>query len=545
MPKYTYSSQTFGGNTFANWTWRGLSLPLNLPSGRKPISVMQQPHGAAGWHYPLDYPSDDVKHLLGDMWLSYDDEQCEHTFPFHIAWMYGFGSNVVSPPPGFPTPTHGKDMIITDNDGNVVFDSTTAIDYVIKAWPLVNPRLLTMEWKTETEVLRVTMHTAWPVGVTPTVYDNYIVPEQARIDSRAVSRLPRRVRRLKTGVLTLDAGDVRIESGFNFQTVISSVTRVDGGRFVNRIVVHATPGLGLGRQPGCQDPLTVIKRINGVTADDGGNFTLDADGCYRVQRPVEIVSTNPRQAELTHDGAALQLFNDCGPCCECNDFVETYLALKRLHERYLSLGSRAEVVRNQFQENIDRWERQRSCRTLAPLRLALQQEYQCQLAVGALHCNMTQCCITPLTLRLTFQIFNNGVLEPLPPDAEILCGQTKRQGTDTDNEEQDYTMNGTFPVLDTVFDSSDPQNTSRMRTRLRFQGCEDGQALVATLTAHHPDPVQQPDEPACAVIPTVEVPDDIQAIWTSEGNPSPGPVRAILQKTLALIPGRQCDCGTT
>src|ERR1051326_8371380 len=89
---------------------------------RVPFGVSQPPgHGAS---YPFMSPSTEIQRLLGDFYLVYED--AGYVMPFSVAWLYGFGDQVVAAPSGFPAPTHARDLVITDAEGTVVFDSTTA-----------------------------------------------------------------------------------------------------------------------------------------------------------------------------------------------------------------------------------------------------------------------------------------------------------------------------------------------------------------------------------------------------------------------------------
>lgn len=511
----------------------------------EPIAVNQPPSN--GTDYPFAKPSSDVRYLLGDLWLSYEDDTCAYALPLRVAWLAGFGSNPVANQSGRPTPSHDYDMVIEDADGVVVFDSTTADDYAEVPWG-DGSRLRTLEWKTENAVLRTTAHMALPDDLLFSDYDTYIEPSSSDLSARAYSVMPRRVRSIKVGLLTFDPGDLVLQSGFNFQMTPSVISREDGRRRVSRIELAAIPGAGEGRQPGCEDPDVVIRRINDIGGDDAGNFTFDAEGCYRTQRPSIITSTSPRQATLgaatlsdEADLAALQFFNDCVPCCECDDFVRTYEGLRRVFSQYVDIGSRAEDVRDQLVLNKERWERQLACRRLNALRLVLNQGYDCRIGVGGMFCNLTQCCLGPIHLRFTFQAYDDGVIDPSVTTLQLLCDETKRAGADTGYQEISHEFSGGYPIFDTIFDYSDPQGTSMTRTRVRFGGCQNGQSVKVTLSAHAPNATDENGDPCGQVDPSeVTVPSDIQTLWAS--NPPVYPVRALVQKAIPLLPGTNCQC---
>jgi hypothetical protein len=131
--------------------------------GRKGIGVTQP---ISGTDFPLVEPSEDVRYLLADFQLDYPDpadyDSAVEAFkpPFRLAWMYGFGCDPSTIPANSssslseslgsestdefpPIPTHGIDIVVFDDDGRTVFDSTTAEDFTARDW---GPRLRIYNW---------------------------------------------------------------------------------------------------------------------------------------------------------------------------------------------------------------------------------------------------------------------------------------------------------------------------------------------------------------------------------------------------------------
>jgi len=505
------------------------------PTGRKPIGPDQPPHGANS-NYPFVKLSTDIQKMLGDFYLSYDDPDCEYALPFRIAWMAGFGSLDVPEPPGFPTKVHKKDLLVVDANDKVVFDSTKAIDYVEIPWA---GRLESIEWTTNNKICRVTRHTAFKPGDTPIFYDTFITPENGQLDERTYRANPRRVTSFKVGLVTVKAENVIWDEGFNLSMTPQDPVSAEGGRRVQPIVFTARPGDGIGRVPACEDVDPLVRRINNIQPDGAGNFVLDTSGCYRIQRPTQLVNDRPRTVELGHPdltaeqaAAAIQVFNDCGPCCECDDFVNTYEGVRRLENRYFGLGQRAEAARDQYALNLARWNAGRDCRINNPFRLVVQQEYGCTVALGLNHCNLTEGCIRPLYIRLTLQVYKDGVIDPSVTATTFVCPETVRNGTDTGYEDDVYEMAGTYPVFDTKFGLADPQQPAKLRTRLKFSGCDNGHALKITMSAHYEDVLKDDGTPANT--PPVLTPGgDIATLWDGADDELP-PARAIVQDTVAL-----------
>jgi hypothetical protein len=455
--------------------------------------------------------------------------------------MSGFGADAAVNPPGFPTPTNPKDILIRDNNGVTVFDSTTASRFV--AVPF-GGRLESLQWETDTQVLRATRHTAPKTGEIPMTLSEIIVPTNGEMDGRTYNRLPNRVKSFKVGLITVKAENVIWEEGFNLNMDVQDIVSVEGGRRVQPIAFRAQPGDGIGQVPACDEEDPPVRRINTVGPDDSGNFKVDTADCYRVQRPVDITNERPRQASIAADGltaeqaaAAIEILNDCGPCCECDDFVRTYEGLRKLDNRYISLGGRAEGARDQLGLNLTRWENGRLCRVENPFRVVVLQEYLCTTAIGLNFCNLTEGCITPLTIRLTMQVFKDGVIDPSITATTFVCPETVKNGTDTNYEDRVYEMDGTYPVFDTRFDVADPQQSVKIRTRLKFNGCTDDQTLRVTLSAHY-DKTLRPDESDAILPPVVTPPADIQTLWDSAVLLEPP--RAILQKAVPISAAAIC-----
>lgn len=247
----------------------------------------------------------------------------------------------------------------------------------------------------------------------------------------------------------------------------------------------------------------------------------------------------PQAYKLVADNT-LQLYNDCEPCCNCDDFVRTYRGIWRLFNRYTDIGQNIEAARDQLQANIDRWNRQKACRQAAPLRVALAAEPQCGLFVGGVHCNMTACCVTPVVLRVTYETFRDGVPTSMALAFVNKCNENKRSGADTGYDEVAYTPAGTYPVFDTTFDHADPQGTSRFRNRAAFTGCQDVDTVRVTLSVHMPQSYR-PDSGEPCPMPdpaTIVVPSSIQLLWAA--HPPKYPIRAITSKTIPISSTAGC-----
>lgn len=546
-------------------------MAFTSPELRQTLAVNQGTR--YGNDYPFVDPSEDIQLLLGDMFLAYEDDNCGFEFPFRVSWMYGFGTVANGPIGGYAAPTHALDIIIVDANDAVVFNSVEAdpADFSQTAW---SSSLETVEWKTDAGVLRLTRHTEWPEWYDGGNLNEYIEPTSGVIDPRTYMRMPRRVKSIRVGLQQMD-GDIKLAEGFNIRLRPVDVESDDGGRFRQRLEIRATPGDGLGRQPGCEDAELLVKRINGVEATEGGDFKLEPVGCYWYKRPADIVSAvNPRTAQLAapnldtqgsdygvalnqllpftnidteanlrlameNENSMMQLLNDCSPCCECEDYVVTYRALSRVYNSYLALGNRAEAVRDQHVDNIARWESQLACRLANPLRLTLDPQLNGKIAIGAAHCNLTQCCVGPVMLRLTFEAFENSAAMTPDPSISVDCVKTRRKGSDTNYDEVDFLFAGAYPIYDVEFDFSDPQATSNFRTIMTLADAAENQGMRVTLSVHM-NPIPEEADTFCPMpdSSSIEVPAEVEALWAV--NPPAYPVRGLIQKTIGINPNESC-----
>ncbi len=513
------------------------------PHGREPIGVNQPP--GYGYDYPFIAPSADVQLLLGDFYLSYEDNLCLYAMPFRVHWLYGFGDDVPAPPGDAPTPTHIKDLVVTDANGVVVFDSTTALNFRQQLW---GNRLRIIEWTGSHQVCRCTMYLTWPPNVTPQTYSLSFSPANGVLDPRTCNRLPLRVRSLRVGLAQF-GGAVRWRAGYNIDLASNATPRTDGGRLVQQIAMDAVPGAGLGRAPGCTDAVALVRTLNQVQPDASGNFVLQVSDCYRARpsllvEPVPAPSAIYAATGLNHANAqaAIALDNDCKPCCPCVYYVRTYKGLTSVWNKWVRVAQSAERVRDLFEANIARWLAQRDCRAQNTLNLVLGNNPSCKVFAGASYCNFSKCCLAPVELRFTLRKFTNGVLVPWPSEETPITDATV-EGSPIVGE-QKYAPMITGPVVRFTLDYANPQDASYAKFKVCVP-CKATDTLEVTATAHTPDPAPAPKTQDICILPTPTVPAPILAIWAAAGVPETPTVRAITVRTAPLdpTPARYpCDC---
>lgn len=431
------------------------------PRGREGLGVVQ-PNG--GIDYPLVAPSDDIRELIADFFLSYEDPSTldggvRYTKPFSIAWLYGVGETVNAPLDA-PTPTHNVDLIITDADDRVVFDSTEATSFDEYVWGDVYEIYV---WEDPVQVCRLVVHTAWPPtgDITPHEYDLHILPTDGRLDDRTLARLPKRVRTLT--VVLDDLGSVAnidLQAGENVDLQVADPILTDGKRRENVISISVDPR---SEYSDCSDQEVYLSRINGVAPDTAGHFLLAADGCYYFRRPMTLASVSPRlmvpAINLNPLAGQMQFGNDCGPCCVCGDFVDTALQMNRLGVAYTTIGATVMSARELYHENRQRWLDSSACRLQTPLRIVMLAQGGPYIDIVGQFCNQTDECKTDVAM-----VFNLSAV-PTATGVTIVCSGTRIWNS---RGAEPYTLAGAYPTYTAYWDSVNPGSSVKVQFRLEF-----------------------------------------------------------------------------
>lgn len=441
---------------------------------------------AYGSNYPFVTPSDDVRGLLADFYLSHAVRAAVP--PLRVSWLHGFcraQSSCASDglaPSDSPDPVHEADLVVKDADGAVVFDSTEAGYFQARNW---GARFRLYEWRTATAVCRALAHAGANDAEDVVVFATEITPENGVLDERAYDLVPDRVTSVEVNgeVFT---GHVEFVQGYNL-VLDRSAPLGKSRRARARVNLVADPGGGEGRFPSCVEPEQVVRRINGVGPTARGDFTLSALGCYWLERPVTA-----QAAVATVAPASLRLNNNCGPCCECADYENTYHGVRRLYDRFKALGRRGEEVRGLFKENIDRWLTERACRRASPTRVTGAVGPGGYLGVAASFCNTDDDCKYRVDLVLTF-VHNNGKEGALVPCATVVSltgGGTERK--------EPY---GSWNEWGNFWEALNPGRAVRINTRLRFADVAEGDSVTVTATPYLDGTPQPAAETTLALSP--------------------------------------------
>lgn len=457
------------------------TIPITA-HGREQIAVDQ---AQGGGYYPFVDPSDDLGRLIADLYIGLTDTDCSVALPLKIDWLHGFGEDSASVP---ITPVHDFDLQISDANDVVVMSTLTADTFQTSSW---GDSYQVLEWVTGSDVLRVVIFLGWTQddvdSNTFRSWPIYLEPDNAVLDSRSVELLAPRVTQIGFGTdpddpgsdVVISAEDLILSGGYNVR-LTDQVEEAGSISRANGILIDVAPGLGLGRYP-CESELYVAK-INGAVADARGNLRVDASGCYRLQRAItEVSDTDDRIETATMTEATLALSNDCGPCCECQDFINVYEAIRVLTDRYRRLGVLAEAIRDQYVVNKARFENSATCRAAQSLRAAAQPINNCYVAIGAGVCNNSTNPMNNVTLQICFEYGpdSNGLEAASTISGCLVCNSAVRKGnTPPDHsyrpsESVPYTLAGDWPSFSANFDCIGPGQVGVVHFLMQFPGCTD------------------------------------------------------------------------
>ena len=467
-------------------------------AGRQPIGVAQQ----LGHEFPLVQPSEDIRYLLADAYLNYDDPAdydatlTEYTLPFSLKWIFGAGCSPAPRPDWAPIPAHTVDILIVDADDRTVFDSTQAANYMSEVW---SDRLTIYEWFNDSDVARIVVHTCWQDNyIDPRNYPQHLAPTAAVLDSRVTTRQPKRLKSIIVGLQTMK-DIIEFDAGFNIaMTGVENIaddtlanTQRDGYRFT----IDGTLGGGRGKFPGCDTLDIAARRINGVVPNEYGDFLVSPEECYWYERPSTVINEGSRYYDASGNLIEIdrlvdvtpntaQLHNDCTPCCDCDEFVETKQRLDEIFADWKLLGQRAEATRDTYNNNRDRWLEQKTCRENQPQRLIVEASCDGNMGIGYSFCNTTKDCKGPLIVTLAFETFEHGGSGAVAANKDVkLVPDVARKNDGLTGRMRPYTMGGAWPTYTAEWETLNAFHSGRLSFLLK--GCDtiDGNSLRVTVTA--------------------------------------------------------------
>ena len=306
--------------------------------------------------YPFVNPPDDIRGFIVDTLLSFDNPLENIEAPIKLERITKHSSGVYS-------------VRFTDANGNVVFDSS-AYSYNVDSINLDGDTYIEKatnqsgscvykhkEWGTYYELLYwETELVTLKMIIRKTTIDQFaLYPDMAELDARALYQYPKRVRSITIesdnewkendllapylipnthGVIT--GGHIQIWEGYNMKFDWSDNSSM---RTSHIITLSATRGAGEGvAQLECpkEEPKLLVTSINGIEPTEDGAFFIKTDACHTVKGET-----------------AIQLANDCKPCCECKDMTKLAKLLKQIEDEYYCIGGKYQVCVGLLLEEIE------------------------------------------------------------------------------------------------------------------------------------------------------------------------------------------------
>jgi hypothetical protein len=363
-----------------------------------------------GHYFPFVKEVGGAERLFADMYLGHRVESA--VLPLRLSYIQGFTQ------PASYSPSNRAELIVIDADDNVVFNSHNAADYRYNEW---SDRFTIHEWISDSAVCRIVQHTGQNDLEDVIDYPFEQTLTDAVLDERVSELWPKCVTKIIANGTDI-TGDLEIHQGYNFETSLGSIVRTGGQSRVNSVFVSAQAGAGEGLAPGCEEAIPLVRRINqqGPTAGAlsvsgvnyrGGSFVLSAGACLSIIRPATFVSNyagNKSVLEMERDGnSGIMINNNCLPCCSCDDFVNTYKGIRKLYDTYAVLGNRANIVRDRYSENVNRWLAQKECREALPIKTGLMP-YKLGTASGVKAvvgvCNSSGVCKGEVEATINFEV---------------------------------------------------------------------------------------------------------------------------------------------
>lgn len=411
---------------------------ITSQTARRGIGAIQP---QSGLDYPLVAPSPDIRGLIADMHLTFDDigeyagNVPKAVPPFRIRYLYNVGCDGDTAPAGFPTPpsSSAADIEIVDSANRVIFTSFSGdVTLTVRNW---GSDYKIYSWNKQRQNCVLIVYTTW---LPPDADGNYqdeparkhyakfLAPVNAQIVSRAVYKMPKRVLSLSvkngTNMFGPFTGKINIKNGYS-TTIATGGTAVTDFRLRTAITFAAAAGSGAGKYVSCPDTsveLTPIKRINGIQGLNG-DFLIAATDCLWAKKPT--TKTGPANNAVIVPSPVIQqqIGADCPPCCECDEYSDAATYMNTLSEYYSEIGSRVSVIRDQHHKNIDVWTAQQAC-SRNPLKLLLVPQRCPYMDIVAMLCNPCQECVE--STNITIDI----VPQTVPVTAEIVPGKTALYG---------------------------------------------------------------------------------------------------------------------
>ena len=309
-------------------------------------------------------------------------------------------------------------------DDTIAFDSDTAGGSTVNFKTSIFGEWTVLEWtNTAYGVARLLLKTdaisdyAWPVA-----------PVNAFLVAFTTQPASSKVKTVSKGTFVFD-GDIELVSGFNVDLVETDnpefvdSTPQRGRKFVR---IDTSEGLGLGNYLDCDPADPPVVTINGIGPDSNGNLALNGDDCYRLEIPIDEAAQGALPGPPWHlEDNTLKIYNNCAPCCDCEDYIHVYDDLERtVYARAKAVSDKIYSTRDSFRELVEKVNQEKACREVPTLQVRLVSRPGWTATVQAIIRNNQACQVDYIYLDFAF----GGVTRPLyVPSSGYFNSKTTKQ----------------------------------------------------------------------------------------------------------------------
>lgn len=262
-------------------------------------------HIQYGDHYPLVDPSDDIKYLIDDLTISYENPQWEYTLPLSIAYF---------------DKLKGR-LKIKNEKNSIIFDATANS---IREW---GGKYKIFSWNTAGFSIKMAINTEIDTA-------SVIQPQNAVIDLRAVFLSPPHITSINGY-----KGDIEFEAGYNVSFKHEDSTEeLRQGVQIDMDAV-AGKGKGVKSREALMRESTGLKFLAGAQADENGAVRMNGEGGPQV----------------TAECHSISIGNSNTPCCHCEDMENLGTYMTAVSEKYKILGAYTKWIYQKYVGILNQW----------------------------------------------------------------------------------------------------------------------------------------------------------------------------------------------
>ena len=312
------------------------------------------------------------------------------------------------------------DVTLKLESGATLFDSLLSGTHFIASnfgvWTV-------FEWRRTKDFVKMIIKTSLAgsyLSVNPVdayLLDRVIDSRPSRVETiRAINLIP------PTTLLGTGDGIVELQEGYNISIErandantrpVLSLRPLEAAdenvRNVNRLIISAVAGAGLGKYPSCNDA-GYVSTLNGIAPDEFGDLILAAEGCVSAERPGANDLSNGVELEgslgptlecqdivITDVPNKLIFHQDCAPCCNCDDYSSLYERIRAAWDNLKASYDKLVILNQDYQDLIDEWNAQPGCSKLFG-RMRLFPKTGWTVGVHILVKNTQDCDVTNVTI---------------------------------------------------------------------------------------------------------------------------------------------------